>query len=349
MTNTVVRTDVIVRTDEIVKNDIDQSKNTKAEVREAVVISNEEIADEIWRLCIRCGSMAEDAKPGQFVNVYLRDKSLLLPRPISICLAEPNRKVPEDGRLTKVPEDGRLTKVSEDGRLTLVYRVVGKGTKVLSEYSAGDSIRISTPLGHGYDLDAVFDVLKGKDSMLETRKGNGSSEASTVALVAGGLGVPPMLELAKALRARLEDDRFSSVDSGSSASVRLIAALGFQDEVFLTEELKRYCDELYIATDSGKFGWHGNVLAMMEAREIQGDYYLSCGPKPMLKALAESCGKEGKPLQVSLEERMGCGYGACVGCTCKVREIKDGAEAIKQKKVCKDGPVFFGDEVIWDE
>ena len=93
----------------------------------------------------------------------------------------------------------------------------------------------------------------------------------------------------------------------------------------------------------------GNVLGLMESEELKADYYLACGPKPMLKALAVYCDKINRPLQISLEERMGCGYGACVGCTCKTRESNDGVNIVRQKKVCKDGPVFFGNEVIWDE
>lgn len=108
-------------------------------------------------------------------------------------------------------------------------------------------------------------------------------------------------------------------------------------------DLDSFCDEVLIATESGRSGFQGNVLEMMEARGITADYYLSCGPKPMLKALAGYCSRQKKPLQVSLEERMGCGYGACVGCTCR---IKEKSAIVKQKKVCKDGPVFFGNEVI---
>ncbi|HWQ79597.1 MAG TPA: dihydroorotate dehydrogenase electron transfer subunit [Anaerovoracaceae bacterium] len=283
----------------------------KAGIIEAEIISNTEIARDVYQLVLQCGEGADgmhaafaEANPGQFINVYLRDKSMLLPRPISICFAEGDR-------------------------ITLVYRVVGKGTKALSGYRGGEIFTVSTPLGKGYDIGAVIRVL-------------GAADKTVVALVAGGLGVPPMLELAKAVRAQL-------------GKARLIAALGFQDELFLTEELKSFCDEVHIATDSGAAGFRGNVLEMMEVKGIKADYYLSCGPRPMLKALAEHCGRANKPLQVSLEERMGCGYGACVGCTCRIRETAGGENAaetdviIKRKKVCADGPVFFGEEVVWDD
>jgi dihydroorotate dehydrogenase electron transfer subunit len=204
----------------------------------------------------------------------------------------------------------------------LVYRVVGKGTKELSGYQGGETLRISSPLGQGYYIEQMTKTLE--DSGPGTK---------TIAIEAGGLGVPPMVELAKVIRKRLP-------------VAILVAVLGYQDETFLTEDLGSFCDEVLVATESGRVGFRGNVLDMMEARGISADYYLSCGPKPMLKALAEYCTRTSKPLQVSLEERMGCGYGACVGCTCKT---KGQGSIITQKKVCKDGPVFFGNEVIWNE
>lgn len=276
---------------------------TKSKIIQSKIVSNTEIAHQIYRIILECGAEAGDQKPGQFLNVYLRDRSMLLPRPISICFAEA-------------------------GQVTLVYRVVGKGTEALSGYKAGERLAVSTPLGHGYDLDAVFQALN---------QGLGSGP-KTIALVAGGLGVPPMIELAKSIRKRLTERH-----------IRLIAAVGYQEIPFLNRELEDFCDEVLIAAEKGEAGFRGNVLEMMETRRIEADYYLSCGPRPMLKALAELCGRQNKPFQVSLEERMGCGYGACVGCVCRIRETNEGVEKVKQKKVCKDGPVFFGNEVIWDD
>jgi dihydroorotate dehydrogenase electron transfer subunit len=268
------------------------------EVFEAQIVNNAEIAGGVYRLTLHCGdAFVKDAEPGRFIDLYLNNGSMLLPRPISVCSAEKDR-------------------------IALVYRVAGKGTKELSGYQSGDTIRISPPLGQGYYIDRVVKTLEDSDA-----------GTKTVALVAGGLGVPPMVELAKAVRNRLP-------------SVKLVAALGYQDEAFLTEELGNFCDEVLVATESGREGFRGNVLEMMEALGFTADYYLSCGPKPMLKALAGICGRMNKPLQVSLEERMGCGYGACVGCTCKIKETGD---IVRQKKVCRDGPVFFGNEVVWSE
>lgn len=274
-------------------------------ILEAKIISNEEIADRIYRVVFQNEDAVTDVEPGRFVNVYLRDKSLLLPRPISICFADKDQ-------------------------IALVYRIVGKGTKELSRYRSGESLSISTPLGQGYYIDKMFETLD-KENIGD----------KTIALVAGGLGVPPMLELAKNIRKRLDGKDYNRC--------RLITVAGFQTDPFLVDELAEYSDEVMVATEDGGAGYKGNVIELMESKELNADYYLACGPKPMLKALTIYCDKKEKPLQVSLEERMGCGYGACVGCTCKTRESIDGTNIVKQKKVCKDGPVFFGNEVVWDE
>lgn len=295
-------------------------KTGEAEIIEARIVSQTEIAENIFRIRLDFpyGHGSEDpylqGSPGQFVNLYLRDRSMLLPRPISICRRE-------------------------DNVLELVYRVAGKGTKELSGYQAGEFLRISTPMGNGYDIDAVFSALD--------RAGSGQK---AIVLAAGGLGVPPMIELAKTIRRKLSDcsEPEAGGDTGA-CNIKLVAVLGFRGETFLTEELADFCDEIHIASEEGACGYRGNVLDMIETLKIGADYYLSCGPRPMLRALAGYCRKVGLPLQISLEERMGCGYGACVGCTCKTSDVEDGFVKVRQKKVCKDGPVFFGNEVIWDD
>ncbi|WP_312650932.1 dihydroorotate dehydrogenase electron transfer subunit [Aminipila sp.] len=261
------------------------------------VLCNNLIAKDIYKMEISAADMGE-IKPGQFVNIYLDDKSLLLPRPISICDATNNS-------------------------ITIVYRVVGKGTKVLSTYKERHNVRVSTPLGNGYFIEGIdfggsIDDYKGK----------------TVTVVGGGIGVPPMLFLAKKLKEK---------------GAEVVAAVGFQAEPFLIEELEKHCIEVHVATDNGAVGFHGNAVQMIKAENMISDEYYSCGPKVMLKALSDFCVEKDIPCQVSLEERMGCGYGACVGCTCKVKVKTDHGVEIQQKGVCKHGPVFFGEEVAWDE
>ena len=262
------------------------------------VIHHTAIAKNIYKMSIggeKLLKICGQAKAGQFINVYLKDKSTLLPRPISIC------------------------QIDEES-LDIVYKVIGKGTEVLSHYKEGEDIKISSELGNGYMLDDIDENLTGSQS----------NRKKECVLVGGGVGIPPLIQLARELKKR-------------QAGVTII--LGFQEEPFLIKEAEKICDHVYIATENGTAGYHGNVIQLIKEKRIIGDEFYSCGPKPMLKALTGYCKDIGAPVQVSLEERMGCGYGACVGCTCKT--IKDGKTV--QKAVCKDGPVFFGKEVMWDE
>jgi dihydroorotate dehydrogenase electron transfer subunit len=250
-----------------------------------IVKENSRIAAGIYEMVIEAEAF-KNFIPGQFINVYLADKSMLLPRPISISEAD-------------------------DSSITLVYKVVGKGTGCLSGSRAGESIKISSPLGNGFDIK---DDHTGKK----------------IALVAGGIGIPPMIGLAGALKKR---------------GTHVYAFLGFPSEVFLFEKLKAICDDVLIATDDGSAGFNGNAVELLEKSGALFDKYFACGPKAMLKSLCEYIAKVERDVQVSVEERMGCGYGACVGCSCKIRE----EGAVKRKSVCKDGPVFWGKDVVWGE
>lgn len=203
---------------------------------------------------------------------------------------------------------------SDGAELTLVYGVVGKGTSEFSSYERGDIIRHSMPLGNGYDLEAV---KPGQKALL----------------LGGGIGVPPMLKLC-----------YDLVEKG----VEVTAVVGFKDEPFLVKPLLKAGADLYVATDSGAVGFKGTVLDVVRQEELEADAYFACGPRVMLRAAAEHALEKGKDIQLSMEERMGCGYGACVGCVCDVREGNGGQETVVRKKVCKDGPVFWGSEVVWD-
>ena len=254
------------------------------------VAGQERLTGDVYRIRIE-GDFLEDftreAKPGQFVNVYMKDKSTLLPRPVSIC------------------------RIQSD-QMELVYRVVGKGTREMAGYHRGDAIRLSSPLGKGFDLSGC--------------------QSGSALLVGGGVGIPPLLQLAGELNHR---------------GIRPMAVLGFQREPFLVQEMEKLCDKVLVATEDGSIGFAGNVVQLIEKegqeRGMAADQAFSCGPKPMLKALADLCREREIPLQVSLEERMGCGYGACVGCAVDIK--RDGK--IQRKAVCKDGPVFWAEEVFW--
>ena len=209
-------------------------------VVEGKIIGQGEIAPMIYKMIIKAPEVAQSAKCGQFVNVYPRSKSTLLPRPISIS------------------EIG-------EGTITLVYGVVGEGTREFSKLITGDSVRISTALGNGYSVQ----------------------EAEVSVLVGGGIGVPPLVELAKNIKGKK------------------IAVLGFREDPILVEALEALGVKVYVATDTGKVGFKGNVIELIKAEGIKGDYFYACGPKVMLRALSNYCESQNIPIQVSMEERMG--------------------------------------------
>lgn len=284
------------------------------QIIDARVLENRKIADQVYRMVIHSPDAVNDYVAGRFINVYLKDKSMLLPRPISIC-------------------------ETEGENLILAYRVAGKGTAEIAQYICGEEIRISTPLGNGFQIDNLF-IDHENENRIQTRR---------IGLVGGGIGIPPLIGLAKSIKKILQERQYNVEDNQKSQPIKLIAYVGFQREPFLLEELKKYCDDIYIATDEGSFGFHGNVMELINQEKKIVDAYYACGPKPMLKALTLYSREQRIPVQISMEERMGCGYGACVGCTCSTKKIDGNDLEIMRKKVCKDGPVFLGAEVIWDE
>lgn len=193
--------------------------------------------------------------------------------------------------------------------LRIVFQVVGKGTDLFSRLKAGDGVRILGTCGNGYTLNP-----------------------GSALLVGGGIGVPPLLETAKRLIA---------------AGSRVTVVLGFRSGCFLSEEFERLGAEVHIATDDGSVGFKGNVVDLIKAKNLAADTVYSCGPGIMLKFLAMHCKAQNMPLQVSMEERMACGIGACVGCVVKIKD-EASAEGWTYKKVCKDGPVFDSEEVCWE-
>lgn len=245
----------------------------------ADVISSTKIASDVYSLVIRAKGMTNDAKAGQFVSLYSKDGSRLLPRPISIC--EVNK---------------------EEDTLRLVYRVLGAGTEEFSKLKAGDTIDVIGTLGNGFPL------LNKK-----------------ACLVGGGIGIPPMLELAKQLDCEKQ------------------IVVGYRDELFLVEDLQQY-GTVYIASEDGKHGTKGNVIDAIKENQLEAEVIYACGPMPMLKALKQYAMEHGIECYVSLEERMACGIGACLACVTKSEEV-DHHTYVKNKRICKDGPVFLAEEV----
>ncbi len=206
-----------------------------------------------------------------------------------------------------LPRPISICEVSDDRcSLRLVYRVAGKGTREFSFLKNKDAIKVLGPLGNGYTL---------KDS--------------SAMLIAGGIGVPPIVELAKQLHKKGVKD--------------IKAVVGYRSELFLKEELEKYCS-VYVATEDGSSGVKGNVMDAIREHGLSADTIYACGPKPMLKAVSDFAEQTGTEAQISLEGRMACGIGACLACVCKSKETDEHSN-VKNKRICADGPVFDSREV----
>ena len=197
----------------------------------------------------------------------------------------------------------------EAGSLRVVYRVTGKntGTEIFSQMKAGDTIPVIGPLGNGFPYERA--------------------EGKRVFLMGGGIGVPPVIELAK----RMKCDRKQIV-------------VGYRDEeTFLRDEFEQN-GEVYISTEDGSVGTKGNVMDAIRENALEADIIYACGPTPMLRAIKKYAEENGIECYISLEERMACGIGACLACVCQSKE-KDEHSNVHNKRICKDGPVFLSTEV----
>ena len=237
------------------------------------IIENIPLTSAVYRMVLE-GDTAE-ITPGQFVNIQL--DGLYLRRPISVCDLQGDK-------------------------LTIIYKVVGKGTEVMSRMSRGEKLDVLTGLGNGYDL-----TLSGDKPVL----------------LGGGVGVPPMYLLAKKL-----------IEQGRKVSV----ILGFNtaSEVFYEQEFAALGCDVTVTTVDGSYGIKGFVTDVL--KNIDYTYFYTCGPEPMLKAVYKASVTSG---QMSFEKRMGCGFGACMGCSCKT--------ITGYKRICKEGPVMKKEEILWED
>ena len=225
-------------------------------------------------------------------------------------------KIASAGQFVHIKADGFLLRrpISicgldrEKGLLRIVFEVRGKGTDKLSQLNKGDFMDIIAPLGHGFTVNREY---------------------KKVVLIGGGIGTPPMLPLAE-----IYGDRATVIT-------------GFRNSgaVILQEDFGKTGAETVLCTDDGSAGVHGFVTEpLAEILEKNGaDMVYACGPTPMLKKVSEICSEKNIPCEISLEERMACGVGACLGCACRIK--KNGEEVFAH--VCKDGPVFNAEEVLW--
>ena len=221
------------------------------------------------------GDVSGVRRAGQFVEIAL--DGLYLRRPISVCNYE-------------------------EGSLTIIYKVVGKGTDLMSQMAEGTELDVLTGLGNGFDTE---------------------HNCEKPLLVGGGVGVPPLYRLTRDLIAHGKE-------------VTVVLGFNTEAEIFYAEKFEALGAKVIVATADGSQGVKGFVTDAIRESGVEADYFYSCGPLPMLKALCNSLDIDG---EVSLEERMGCGFGICMGCSIHTTK---GA-----KRVCKDGPVFKKEEVIW--
>ena len=244
-------------------------------------------------------------KQGIFEIISNRE---LAPNTFEMVIAGDCSAITAPGQFVNIQLDGfflrRPISVCDciNNRLTIIYKVVGKGTEQMAGMVAGQTLDVLTGLGNGYDLS------KAGDKPL---------------LIGGGVGVPPLYMLARQLR-----------EAGKDVSV--ILGFNTKDEVFCEADFKALGCDVTVTTVDGSYGIKGFVTDAMAQKSYT--YVYTCGPEPMLKAIWRASATSG---QFSFEERMGCGFGACMGCSCKT--------LTGYKRICKDGPIMFKEEIAWEK
>lgn len=253
------------------------------------ILRMEKIAPVIYKMTIESAYIAENALPGQFVNVKCSDGiNVLLRRPISICNVDKLKNT-----------------------FDIIFQIRGTGTELLSRMRPGEIVDLLGPLGNSFDLDEKY---------------------SGIAVVGGGIGIFPLLFVLNESKADMK---------------RCYLGFRSKDFVVLEEEFKMASHDMYISTDDGSAGYNGLVTDML-ARDIESntlDMLYACGPTPMIKQVIKLADEYGIPCQISMEQRMGCGIGACLVCACKTKY----GDEWEYSHICKDGPVYKGSDLIFDE
>lgn len=283
------------------------------------VVSNEQLTENCWLVTLEAPQIASEIKPGQFINVKIgKTYDPLFRRPLSVFK--------------------RVRKGQRYYGVEVVYKVVGKGTRLMTDLEPGDEVDVIGPLGHG------FEWLRDKKVHI---------------LLAGGIGSPALFLLG---------EEISQAASKYSLELNILLGAETKKALVLEKEFGTLKGKVRVSTDDGTYGYHGFVTAMLKDAfgkgEIPSDCAIyACGPEPMLKALVPISKQYNIPIQISMERHMACGIGTCLSCVCKVG--RDGVEKYRDLPsshiqfspehefgyalVCKDGPVFNIEEVIFDE
>ena len=272
-------------------------------VYDCEIIAQSEVAPGVIRTLLKGREIANEAQPGQFVNVQVaKTTDPLLRRPFSVHATYPS-----------------------EGVFSLLYVLVGRGTALLNKIQPGEKISVVGPLGRPFDL--------------------GNSPDAEHIVVAGGCGAAPLHFLCDALCAKW-----------GCETITLLAGAQSKDAVLCETEFRTHGVEVGISTDDGSYGYAGLVTDLLQEQLKQRDpnkevRVYSCGPHPMMKAVANICREAGVgSCQVSLENNMACGVGVCMGCVQRLKGAAPGDESGRDwhyERVCKDGPVFNAEDIIW--
>lgn len=283
------------------------------------IISNKCLNKDNWHMVVEGTPIACKARPGQFINIKLANsKYPLFRRPFTIF---------------------RCVKLDKNTQgIEVVYRLVGAGTTAMADLRPGDYLDVIGPLGHGFEWQ---------------------SDKKNIVLIGGGIGSAALFMLGEEISRRADDDRLN---------LTILLGAKTREDLLLESEFKTLTGKVSIATDDGTYGFHGVVTNMLENNIKSGGMALdctvyACGPEPMLKALAPLCAMYGMEAQVSIERHMMCGIGVCLACVCRVdknnvlkrRDVGSSffqftpGDEYGHALVCKEGPVFYLDEVLLDE
>lgn len=244
------------------------------------ILWNTPVGSDVYELTVQGGGIVTQAQPGQFIHLQIPSGDVFLRRPFGIADTDEN-----------------------EGQLTMYYRVMGKGTRVLTALKRGDVVNCLGPLGHGFSLNAKRPLLVG-----------------------GGMGLAPLLYLAKRFRGKAD----------------VLMGGRNRDELFWEKIFAHYVRKTFVATDDGSLGTKGfttELLPKVLGNEAYDCVY-TCGPEIMMRGIANIAAQKGVACQVSLEKRMACGLGACLSCVCDTANEE-------RKKICKDGPVFWAQDVFF--